>query len=86
MMVWLWAFTGILALAVIALVVKIHVLQKAAEEIADAFADRLATDTNTLIDISSRDRHMRRLADTVNVQLRKLRAERHRFYQGVAEL
>ena len=86
MMVWLWAFTGILALAVIALVVKIHALQKAAEEIADAFADRLATDTNTLIDISSRDRHMRRLADTVNVQLRKLRAERHRFCQGDAEL
>lgn len=86
MMVWLWAFTGILALAVIALVVKIHVLQKAAEEIADAFADRLATDTNTLIDISSRDRHMRRLADAVNVQLRRLRAERHRFCQGDAEL
>lgn len=86
MMVWLWAFTGILTLAVIALVVKIHVLQKAAEEIADAFADRLATDTNTLIDISSRDRHMRRLADAVNVQLRRLRAERHRFCQGDAEL
>ena len=86
MMVWLWAFTGILTLAVIALVVKIHVLQKAAEEIADAFADGLATDTNTLIDISSRDRHMRRLADAVNVQLRRLRAERHRFCQGDAEL
>ena len=75
MTVWLWGLTGILASAVIGLFVKILILQKAAEEIADAFADRLQTDTNTLIDISSRDKHMRHLADTVNIQLRKLRAE-----------
>lgn len=86
MMVWLWAFTGILTLAVIALLVKIHILQKAAEEIADAFADRLAADTNTLIDISSRDRYMCRLADAVNVQLGVLREERRRFRQGDTEL
>lgn len=86
MMVWLWGLIGILVLLLLALFLKILILQKAAEEIADAFADRLATDTNTLIDISSRDRHMRRLADAVNVQLRRLRAERHRFCQGDAEL
>lgn len=86
MMVWLWGLIGILVLLILALFLKILILQKAAEEIADAFADRLATDTNTLIDISSRDRHMRRLADAVNVQLRRLRAERHRFCQGDAKL
>lgn len=86
MIVWLWGLIGILALAVIGLFVKILILQKAAEEIADAFADRLQTDTNTLIDISSRDKHMRHLADTVNIQLRKLRAEHHRFRQGDTEL
>lgn len=86
MTVWLWGLTGILASAVIGLFVKILILQKAAEEIADAFADRLQTDTNTLIDISSRDKHMRHLADTVNIQLRKLRAEYHRFRQGDTEL
>ena len=82
MMVWLWALIGILALVVIALLVKIHMLQKAAEEIGESFADRLQTDTNTLIHISSRDRHMRRLARAVNVQLRRLRAQRRRFQQG----
>lgn len=86
MIVWLWGLVGILVLLVIALLVKIHILQKSAEEIADAFADRLASDTNTLIDISSRDRHMRHLADAVNIQLRRLRAEHHRFLQGDAEL
>ena len=86
MMIWLWAFTGVLVLLILALLVKIHMLHKAAKEIADAFADRLMTDTNTLIDISGRDRHMRRLADAVNVQLRRLRAEHHRFRQGDAEL
>lgn len=86
MIVWLWVLVGILVLLVIALLVKIHILQKSAEEIADAFADRLASDTNTLIDISGRDRHMRHLADVVNIQLRRLRAEHHRFRQGDAEL
>ena len=86
MTVWLWGLIGILASAVIGLSVKILILQKSAEEIADAFADRLQTDTNTLIDISSRDKHMRHLADTVNIQLRKLRAEHHRFRQGDTEL
>ena len=73
MIVWLWASIGVLTLVILGLLVKIHMLQRAAEEIGEAFADRLATDTNTLIDISGRDRHMRRLADAVNVQLRRLR-------------
>lgn len=86
MMVWLWSLTGVLGLFVIVLLIKIHILRKAAGEIADGFADRLATDTNTLIGISGRDRQMRRLADAVNEQLRRLRAEHHRFCQGDAEL
>ena len=38
MTVWLWGLIAILVLAVIGLFVKILILQKAAEEIADAFA------------------------------------------------
>lgn len=86
MEIWLWALIGIMALIIIALFVKIRVLQKAAKEIETAFADRLITETNTLIDISSRDRYMRSLADSINTQLRKLRDERHRFQQGDVEL
>ncbi len=58
MEIWLWALVGIMAMIIIALFVKIHLLQKAAKEIETAFADRLVTDTNTLIDISSGDKYM----------------------------
>jgi len=83
---WLWAVIGSLVLLVVALLIKIYLLQKAAKEIEEAFIDRLITDTNTLIDISTRDRHMRKLANSINVQLRKLRTERHRFRKGDMEL
>lgn len=86
MEVWLWICIGILAVVIVALLLKIHMLKKAAKEIEDAFADRLVTDTNTRIDISSGDRSMRRLADAVNRELGKLRAERLRFQQGDTEL
>lgn len=86
MEVWLWASIGMMAIIIILLFSKIHALQNTAREIERAFADRLITDTNTLIDISSSDRYMRRLANDINIQLRKLRAERHRFLQGDLEL
>ncbi len=86
MELWLWACIGMMAVTVLVLLGKVHLLQKAAKEMETAFADRLITDTNTLIDISTDDRHMRSLANAVNVQLRKLRAQRHRFQQGDAEL
>lgn len=79
-------FHGIMALIIIALFVKIRILQKAAKEMETAFADRLITDTNTLIDISTGDKYMRGLANAINAQLRKLRTQRHRFRQGDAEL
>ncbi len=83
---WLWAAIGVMAVVIAALLVKISLLHKAVREIEEAFADRLMTDTNTLIDISSRDRYLRSLAAGINVQLRKLRAQRLRYVQGDTEL
>ena len=86
MEIWLWVSIGILIAIIIALLVKLHILQKSVKEIEIAFADRLVTDTNVLIDISSSDKNVRRLANTINGQLRKLRTERRRFQQGDLEL
>lgn len=86
MEIWLWAFIGITGLIILFLLVKIHMLQKTAKEIAIAFADKLLTETNTLIDISSGNKSMRSLANQINTALRKLRFERHRFQQGDLEL
>lgn len=86
MEIWLWAVICIPMLIIAALIVKIYLLKKSANEIETAFAERLITETNTLIDISSGDRHMRSLANSINRQLRELRNERHRFQQGDTEL
>lgn len=86
MEIWLWAAIGVMATIIVVLFVKIYTLQKSAKEIKNAFADRLMTETNTLIDISSNDKYMRELAASINIQLRKLREERHFFIEGNAEL
>ena len=81
-----YGLVGILFAIVVTLCLKIYVLKKSAREIAGAFADRLQTDTNTLIDISSSDKDMCRLADSINKQLIILRKEHLQYHQGNAEL
>ncbi len=77
---------GISFLIIFVLLTKIYFLRRSAREIAEAFRDRLAENTNTLIDISSRDRYMRSLANSVNTELRTLRDKRRRYEQGDMEL
>lgn len=86
MEIWLWLVIGVLAVVIFALLIKIYLLRKAAGEIETAFADRLSAETNTLIGISSRDKAMRALAESINAQLRLLREERRRFVLGDTEL
>lgn len=82
----LWALIGIMAAVIAVLILKIILLRKSAGEIESAFVDRLTTDTNTVIDITSSDKSMKSLANSINIQLKKLRAEQHRFVQGDTEL
>ena len=77
---------GILLLIIFVLATKVYFLRKSAQEIRDAFRDRLTADTNTLIDISTRDPYMRKLAADINVQLRLLRQQRHKYLSGDREL
>ena len=79
-------FYGLLCIIIIALCVKIYLLKKSAREIASEFADRLKTDTNTLIYISSHDKDMRYLSDSINKQLKILRKEHLQYHQGNTEL
>lgn len=85
-MFWLWVVIGVLVCVVICLIIKIILMRKTAKEIEEGLAERLADETNTLIDISSRDKAMRNLAISLNDELKKLREERHLFQQGDAEL
>lgn len=83
---WLWAVICFLIVVIAVLTVKIYLLRKSAREIEEGLSEKLTSDTNTLIGISSNDRCMRRLASSINTQLRTLRAQRHRFRQGDSEL
>lgn len=83
---WLLVVIGILLIIILVLSMKLLLVHKTAREIEAAFAERLTTETNTLIDISYRDKTMRKLAAGLNSELRKLRSERRRFQQGDLEL
>lgn len=85
-MLWLGLLSGVLALTVTILLVKIFLLRKAADEIREGFAEKLSADTNTLITVESGDRRMRALAADINDELRLLRRERQRFQSGNLEL
>ena len=82
----LWAACAALLIAVLVLAVRVYLLRRSAREIAAGLSARISTNTNTLIGISSRDRAMRALAESVNTELRALRRERRRLQQGDREL
>ncbi len=74
------------AVVIILLCVKIYLLKKSAREISSQFADRLKNDTNNLIYVSSSDKDIRRLAESLNAQLSAMRAEELSYIQGNREL
>ena len=85
-MLYLIVLCVILFAAVIILAFKIYLMKKSAREICEGFAEKMQADTNTLIDITSGDREMRALADSINKQLVILRKGHHRYVQGDKEL
>ncbi|WP_024857107.1 sensor histidine kinase [Ruminococcus albus] len=81
----IWCLAAAIAVIII-LSVKIYLLKKSVREIVDGFSDKLQKDTNTVIDISSRDKDMLFLADSINKQLKLLRKEHLQYHQGNTEL
>ncbi len=86
MEIWLWGSICFFLIFILLLIIKIRLMQRSADEIAAAFKERVHQQTNLLIDISSRDRHLLQLADVMNTELRQFRDERQRFTQGDMEL
>ena len=86
MMIWWIVAVALLAPAALVLVVYLLSLRRAIREVADELDEKLQTDTNTLIAISTGDRAVRALAARINTQLRALRRERLRLQNGDAQL
>lgn len=82
----MWAVIVILACMVLGLSFRLFLMRRGAKEIEEKLAERLQSDTNTLIDLSCHDRYMKKLAAALNVQLKTLRQERQCFQQGNIEL
>lgn len=76
----------ILIIAVLVLLLKLFLYQKAIKEIADELDEKMKSDTNTLISVSSNDRYIKYLAAELNRQLRLLREQRQRYLNGDYEL
>ncbi len=85
-MFWLAVLCAILMIIIIFLIIKILLLRRATDEVCAELNARLNIDTNTLITVSSGDRHTRRLAAELNTQLRLLKQERRRLQSGDLEL
>lgn len=73
---------GVLLIVLLFLIWKIAAMRRAVREIREGITDKLETETNTLLTIDSRDRQMRALADVINADLRRLRAQRQKYEQG----
>lgn len=77
---------AVLALVNCILLIKIAGFRRAADEICAEMNARLGRDTNVGIDVGISDKNMRRLANEIDRQMKKLRKEHIRYLQGDKEL
>lgn len=75
-----------LLIIIFALLLKIFYMRKAIREIKRGFSEKLYTDTNTPIMLSSHDKLVSSLANDINVELKELQKQKHRYIQGDKEL
>ena len=81
-----WAAAAVLVAVVLVLGVKVWLLRRGAKALRLGLAQKLREDTNTLLSLPCRDKELRRLASSLNEELRLLRKERLRYQQGDREL
>lgn len=78
--------TSLLILVIILLILRLVSIRRSADELREAFADRLKSDTNVGILISTSDKKMRCLAADMDRQLKLLRKAQLDYMQGNREL
>lgn len=79
-------FICVLTLCVLTILIYLLILRHSIREAAEELEEKLRTDTNTLISISTGDRSVQALAAQINHQLQALRRERLRLQAGSDEL
>lgn len=76
----------LLSAVISVLILKVFLLKKSAKEIESQLKEKVAEETNTLIEISSADKDMRSLAASLNTELKTVNELRHKYSQGDKEL
>ncbi len=81
-----WFLCSILLVVVTILSIKIMFLQKSIDEICAELKEHLLSESNTLISVSTGDKHVRHFVAELNQQLRLLREQRRQYLNGDREL
>lgn len=76
----------VLTLCVLTILIYLLILRSSIREVAEELEEKLRTDTNTLISISTGDSSVQLLASKINGQLQALRKERLKLQTGNDEL
>lgn len=79
-------FICVLTLCVLTLLIYLLILRSSIRQVAEELEEKLRTDTNTLISISTGDSSVQLLASKINGQLQALRKERLKLQTGNDEL
>ena len=79
-------FICVLTLCVLTILIYLLILRHSIREVAEELEEKLRTDTNTLISISTGDSSVQLLASRINRQLQALRKERLKLQTGNDEL
>lgn len=77
-----WLLCALCAALACALFLRLVLLHRSLDELGGQLAQRMETDTNNLLFLSTRDAHARRLAARLNEQLAELRRRRQRYENG----
>ena len=81
-----WLLCVVLLMIALASFARLRLLQNSLDDIGRQLGERLSSDTNTPIFLSSRDPHALKLAAELNVQLKELRRQRQQYENGDREL
>ena len=81
-----WLLCVVLLMIALASFARLRLLQNSLDDIGRQLGERLSSDTNNPIFLSSRDPHALNLAAELNVQLKELRRQRQQYENGDREL
>ena len=86
MSIWFYMIMGLFIIILIFLSTKLTFIKKSVKDIKEQINSILRSDTNNLITISSSDKDVKELAESLNVELKELRNQRLQYENGNQEL